>query len=204
MSILFLIVNDLCVIFLICKVGSWLWIFVILLYVVGGVSFQLNVGECFGVVGESGFGKLMVVCVIMGLVFIFGGEVFFEGQDFVIMLFVQCCQLVCNVQMVFQDLLVVLNLCMIVGEIIVEFLIIYEFDLFKVEVCQCVVEMMEWVGLLLNFCNCYLYEFLGGQCQCIGIVCVLILKFKLLICDEFVFVLDVFVQVQVVNLLMDL
>lgn len=64
--------------------------------------------------------------------------------------------------------------------------------------------MMAKVGLLPNVINRYPHEFSGGQCQRIGIARALILKPKMIICDEPASALDVSIQAQVVNLLKEL
>ncbi len=204
MSGTLLSVRDLQVTFDIPVPGSWPWTPARKLHAVNGVNFELKEGECLGVVGESGSGKSTAARAVIGLAPISGGSVHFNGQDLSKLSPVERRRFGKDIQMVFQDPLAALNPRMTVGDIIAEPLVTHEPKASKREVRQRVQEMMERVGLLPNLANRYPHEFSGGQCQRIGIARALILKPRLLICDEPVSALDVSVQAQVVNLLKEL
>jgi oligopeptide transport system ATP-binding protein len=197
-------VKDLSVTFDVRKPGSWPWTPSLKLHAVNGISFDLAPGECLGVVGESGSGKSTLARAIVGTVPSSDGQIMFEGHDLAAMSPAERRVHRRDVQMIFQDPLAALNPRMTVGEIIAEPLVTHEPGTSREERKKRVKELMERVGLLPNLINRYPHEFSGGQCQRIGIARALILKPKLLICDEPVSALDVSVQAQVVNLLMEL
>ena len=201
---LLLDVKDLKVHFSIASKSAWPWSKPSNLKAVDGVSVRLFEGETLGVVGESGCGKSTFARAIIGLVEATDGEVLWLGQDLTKMEEVQRRETRKDIQMIFQDPLASLNPRMNIGDIIAEPLKTFYPKLSKQEVKLRVKEMMDRVGLLPNLINRYPHEFSGGQCQRIGIARALILKPKMIICDEPVSALDVSIQAQVVNLLKEL
>ncbi|WP_161157604.1 murein tripeptide/oligopeptide ABC transporter ATP binding protein OppF [Vibrio eleionomae] len=197
-------IKDLKVHFSIAAKSAWPWSKASQLKAVDGVDVRLYEGETLGVVGESGCGKSTFARAIIGLVESTAGEVVWLGQDLTRMKDVQRRNTRKEIQMIFQDPLASLNPRMTVGDIIAEPLQTFYPELSKQEVKLRVKEMMDRVGLLPNVINRYPHEFSGGQCQRIGIARALILKPKMIICDEPVSALDVSIQAQVVNLLKEL
>ncbi|OYQ36524.1 oligopeptide ABC transporter ATP-binding protein OppF [Niveispirillum lacus] len=171
---------------------------------VDGVSFTLNEGETLGIVGESGCGKSTLGRAILQLIKPTDGQVLFMGSELTGVGAEVVRQKREEMQIVFQDPLASLNPRMTVGDIIAEPLTVYRPKLSKDERKALVRDMMAKVGLLPQMINRYPHEFSGGQCQRIGIARAMILKPKMVVCDEPVSALDVSIQAQIVNLLMDL
>jgi oligopeptide transport system ATP-binding protein len=171
---------------------------------VDGVSFDLAPGETLGIVGESGCGKSTLGRAILQLLPPTAGAVAWLGQplDAADRAAVHATRQ--SMQVVFQDPLASLDPRMTAGDIIAEPLRNYHPEMGRAARTALVREMMEKVGLLPTMINRYPHEFSGGQCQRIGIARAMILKPKLVICDEPVSALDVSIRAQVVNLLMAL
>ena len=197
-------VDDLRVYFKVAKRDSMPWTKPDNLKAVDGVSFELKAGETLGIVGESGCGKSTLARAVIRMIPAESGDIMWLGQDMMAFSEAEMRARRKEVQMIFQDPLASLDPRMNIGEIIAEPVKTHFPKTPKAEIKKQVEEVMIKVGLLPNLVNRYPHEFSGGQCQRIGIARALILKPKLIICDEPVSALDVSIQAQVVNLLMSL
>ncbi|MGI9488442.1 MAG: ABC transporter ATP-binding protein [Geminicoccaceae bacterium] len=171
---------------------------------VDGVSFELQAGETLGIVGESGCGKSTLGRAILRLIEPTAGGVAWLGNDFLGLDQTSLRAKRKDLQIIFQDPLASLNPRMTIGSIIAEPLITHEPGLAKAEVDKRVRAAMDETGLLPTMINRYPHEFSGGQCQRVGIARAMIVRPKLIVCDEPVSALDVSIQGQIINLLMKL
>ena len=171
---------------------------------VDDVSFNLKEGETLGIVGETGCGKSSLARAIIKMIPITSGKIIWKDEDLLNFNKSKMQKTRKEIQMIFQDPLASLNPRMNIGEIISEPLKTHYPKIGNNKIKNEVKEMMVKVGLLPNLINRYPHEFSGGQCQRIGIARALILKPKLIICDEPVSALDVSIQAQVINLLKNL
>ena len=195
--------NDLKVHFPI-NVGGGLFGKIKPLKAVDGVSFDLRPGETLGIVGESGCGKSTLARAVLKLVPQSAGTVAWMGRDISNADRKTMNGLRDDLQIVFQDPMASLDPRMTIGNSIAEPLTVHARELGKAEREAKVREIMPRVGLDAALINRYPHELSGGQNQRVGIARAMILRPKLLVCDEAVSALDVSVQAQVVDLLIDL
>lgn len=171
---------------------------------VDGVSFNLKPGETLGIVGESGCGKSTLARGVLRLVDPSAGSVSWIGKPLESASDSELQKARSDLQIVFQDPLASLDPRMTIGQSIGEPLTVFEKHLSGKDREARVREIMPRVGLDPALINRYPHELSGGQNQRVGIARAMILKPKLVICDEAVSALDVSVQAQIVDLLIEL
>ena len=170
---------------------------------VKGVSFQIQQGETVGLVGESGCGKSTLSKTIIRLIPTVHGEILVDGVDIAHLKGKALRPHRSKVQIVFQDPYASLNPRMTVNDILDEVLIVHQVR-DRNERRRRIAAIIDAVGLPAGVGQRYPHEFSGGQRQRIGIARALILRPKLVICDEPVSALDVSVRAQILNLFVDL
>ncbi|MCK1990262.1 dipeptide ABC transporter ATP-binding protein [Lysinibacillus fusiformis] len=167
------------------------------------VSFEIEEGTTFSLVGESGCGKSTTGRLITRLIEPSSGSIIVDGKEVATAKQSELKHLRQTVQMIFQDPYASLNPRMKVKELVGEPLEIHT-KLSKAEREKLVLEMLEVVGLNADHADRYAHEFSGGQRQRLGIARALITKPKIIIADEPVSALDVSIQSQILNLLKQL
>jgi oligopeptide transport system ATP-binding protein len=170
---------------------------------VDDISFSINKGETFGLVGESGCGKSTAARTIIRLYNPTSGSVIFDGIDIAKLGEKELKPFRRRIQMIFQDPYASLDPRMTVKNIVSEPLDtqnIYPRTEYEDRVAQC----LRMVGLEPGHMEKYPHEFSGGQRQRIGIARALITQPDFIICDEPISALDVSIQAQVVNMLQSL
>jgi len=170
---------------------------------VDDISFEIYEGETLGLVGESGCGKSTLGKLLVRLINPTLGNIIFDNKNLDSFSSKELRKQRQFFQMIFQDPNSSLDPRSTVGKSIEEGLIIHGIK-DNLERQKRIKEMLNLVGISANAIERFPHEFSGGQRQRIGIARALILKPKLVVCDEPVSALDVSVQAQVLNLLNEL
>ncbi|BBK41168.1 ABC transporter ATP-binding protein [Allostella vacuolata] len=167
---------------------------------IDGVSFTVERGQSYGLVGESGCGKSTVARCIVGLLTPDSGRITVEGEALTTGRSARGRRLHRSVQMVFQDPFSSLNPRLAIGTTLAEPLAIAG-GLSRAQIRARVAELLREVGLPENAAAKFPHEFSGGQRQRISIARALALRPPLIVADEPVSALDVSVQAQILLLL---
>ncbi len=175
------------------KTGRWK-------IVLDGISFSINDGETFGIVGETGSGKSTIARTLVGIyrptegnIILMGRKINFKKKDDLIFLRK-------NVGIVFQDPVGSLNPRLTIRDIIREGLAIEE-KLSRKEENDKINDVSDLVGLASSKLDAYPNEISGGEKQRASLARALVNNKKILILDEPTSSLDVSIQAQILNLL---
>ncbi len=169
---------------------------------VDGVSFDVQSKSVFALVGESGCGKSTVARLILKLLPLTGGRIFYKGTDISAIRGDDLKRFRRSIQIVFQDPFASLNPRMRIIDTLAE-----PYKIHKIVprnmIGEKVVHLLEKVGMGADALNKYPHEFSGGQRQRICIARALTVSPELVVADEPLSALDVSIQAQILNLLQE-
>ena len=170
---------------------------------VDDISFTIEEGETFGLVGESGCGKTTTSKLLLRIETPTDGQIRVDGEDIQTLKGENLKEYRTKVGAVFQDPWSSLSPRMRVRDIVAEPLVVNR-NMSRSDVQNRVAEVLEQVGLHSQQADNYPHEFSGGQRQRIAVASALAPQPKLIILDEPVSALDVSIRAQVMNLLKSL
>jgi peptide/nickel transport system ATP-binding protein len=170
---------------------------------VRNVSFAIEPGETFALVGESGAGKSTTGRLVLRLIEPDSGTVMFNQVDVLDLDRSDLRALRRDMQMIFQNPYSSLDPRLPIGISIGEPMLVH-FRASAAERRERAAELIDRVGLDKRIFDRLPGELSGGQLQRVSIARALSIHPKLIVCDEPVAALDVSMRAQVINLMMDL
>lgn len=167
---------------------------------VDDVTLDIREGESLALIGESGSGKTTFGKLVSRLERPTNGEIFFMGKAVGQLTETQFRPLRRHLQIIFQSSGGVFDPSYTIGDSIREVLQNFE-SCTRAEAEDRIDEALEKTGLDPALKNRYARQLSGGQCQRANIARALVLRPKLVICDEPVSSLDYSIRKQTLNLL---
>jgi peptide/nickel transport system ATP-binding protein len=166
------------------------------------LSLDIQRGEIFGIIGESGSGKSTTARLILQLIRADRGSVCFDGVELRGLAPSALRRLRPQMQMIFQDPRACFHPYLSLLASVSDALTAYGIP--RQTAIAEALAMLERVGIAPSMAQRYPSQLSGGQLQRAAIARALILKPRFLVCDEPVSMLDATIQRQVLDLLVQL
>ena len=138
-------------------------------HAVNNVSFDVEQGEVFSLVGESGCGKSTTARTIIKLIEPKSGKIIFDGRDITRLKPQEMRPIRREMQMIFQDPYASLNPRQKIMEILTDPMLFHKLCSSKAEAQEKAIHLLERVGLSSEQANRYPHQFSGGMKQRVGI-----------------------------------
>lgn len=167
---------------------------------VDDISFEVEEGSTFGLVGESGCGKTTTGKCILRVFDPTDGEILYNGINLAKATAKEIAPIRRELQLIFQDPYSSLDPRQSAASILKEAIVCDGKPHSKEEIANRVHELLSLVELSDEMGNRYPHEMSGGQRQRLGIARALACNPKVIVCDEPVSALDVSIQAQIINL----
>jgi peptide/nickel transport system ATP-binding protein len=173
---------------------------------VNDVDFEFRRGEIISIVGESGSGKTTLAKMVLGLLNLTKGEIFYEGGPRDISTHAKRRLYWQNIQAIFQDPFSTYNIFNKVDDVLLDCLRLQGLGhLNKKEKFEKMKEACAFVNLKFEeLSNKYPFELSGGQMQRLMIARIFMLKPKLLIADEPTSMIDACSRATILDMLLKL
>ena len=170
------------------------------------VDFEFREGELVSIVGESGSGKTTLSKMLLGLLGVSEGEIFFRGQPRDISTRSKKKEYWKNIQAIFQDPFSSFNVFNKIDTVLLDCInMTGGKNLSKEKKTEMMTEACSFVNLkFAELTNKYPFELSGGQMQRLMIARIFLLKPKILLADEPTSMIDACSRATILDMLLKL
>jgi peptide/nickel transport system ATP-binding protein len=170
------------------------------------VDLDLSEGEVVSIVGESGSGKTTLAKMILGLISVTEGDIYFQGKKRDISTHMKKKEYWKNIQAIFQDPYSSYNIFNKIDAVLLDCIHMRGGRLLpRTKKVELMAEACSFVNLKFEeLTNKYPFELSGGQMQRLMIARIFLLKPKILLADEPTSMIDACSRATILDMLMQL